>query len=164
MLGSALSSVAATTKAALSDIIPSEKRKTFVDLVSGLAKQAKPAPLPADLAFPFGPPGFEQTDAEERASSAAAAGRSGQAAKVVSDRDTLARIAPVITPSGTFMLPGGEPVLVFGSKKVKTGTHFTVTVSGQDYDLELVRIDRTTYTLRLNREEITRPITKGKSP
>ena len=59
---------------------------------------------------------------------------------------------------------GGETVLVFGSRKVRIGTHLTVSVGGQDYDLELVRIDRTTYTLRLNREEITRPITKGKSP
>jgi hypothetical protein len=53
--------------------------------------------------------------------------------------------------------------LNFGKSSVKVGTHFSVTLNGQEYDLELASIDRTTFTLRLNREEITRPIKPGKS-
>jgi hypothetical protein len=157
---------AATPKVVPSDIAAPEKRRTSVEMAASLAKPAKPLPLPDGLTSPFSPPGFELTDAEERAASAAAAGKAapGGPPKVTSDRETLARIAPQVTPNGTLQLPGGETVLVFGSKKVRVGTHLTVTFGNQEYDLELVRIDRTTYTLRLNREEITRPITKGKSP
>ena len=55
-------------------------------------------------------------------------------------------------------------MLMFGKRFVKTGSHFTVTYKGTDYDLELTEIDGTNYTLRYNREEITRPIQTGKSP
>ncbi|RFC46126.1 MAG: hypothetical protein DUW69_001742, partial [Verrucomicrobia bacterium] len=33
-----------------------------------------------------------------------------------------------------------------------------------DYNLELVSFDRTNFTLRLNKEEITRAIKPGKNP
>jgi hypothetical protein len=166
LLAGSSSAQAATPKIVPSDIASPEKRRGAVDLAAGMAKPVKTVVLPADLANPFSPPGFELTDAEERAAANAANNRSGQTGqpKMVTDRETLARIAPQIAPSGTLMLPGGEAVLVFGSKKVKVGDTLTVTVGNQDYVLALVRIDRTTYTLRLNREEITRPITKGKSP
>ena len=53
---------------------------------------------------------------------------------------------------------GGSPRLVMGSKRFEVGTRFTVTYNNEDYELELVRIDRTTFTLRYRGEEITRPI------
>jgi hypothetical protein len=168
VLASGSTVYAATPRVVPSDIAAPEKRRVSVELAAGLAQPAKSAPVGADLVNPFSPPGFELTDAEERAAAAAAnvkTGQPGQAGpRVATDRETLARIAPQVSPNGTLVLPGGETVLVFGSKKLRVGTHLTVTFNNQDYDLELVRIDRTTYTLRLNREEITRPITKGKSP
>jgi hypothetical protein len=45
-----------------------------------------------------------------------------------------------------------------GSKRFEVGTRFTVTYNNQDYELELVAIDRTTFTLRYRGEQLTRPI------
>ena len=64
-------------------------------------------------------------------------------------------------PSGTLILDG-EPLLIFGRKRLRIGDRFTVTYEKQDYELVLVAIERTTFTLRLNQEEITRPIKPGK--
>jgi hypothetical protein len=55
-------------------------------------------------------------------------------------------------------------MLMFGKRFVKTGSHFTVTYKGMDYDLELTQIDGTNFTLRYKSDEITRPIQPGKSP
>ena len=66
-------------------------------------------------------------------------------------------IAASLKPSGYFIL-GGEPTLVFGQKRVKAGGTLTITFEGNEYVLEITSIDRTNFTLRLNREEFTRPI------
>lgn len=152
----------------VSDIAPAEKRRESVDLALRLAKVTPPAPLPAKLAQPFAPAGFNQPDADERAAAQAAI-KSGAikgapgAPPPPTARETLAAIAARISPSGTIFV-GDSPMLLFGKKFVKVGAHLTVTYKGADYDLELVAIDRTTFTLRLNNEEINRPIQPGKSP
>jgi len=53
-------------------------------------------------------------------------------------------------------------MLMFGKRFVRTGSRFTVTYKGADYDLELTDIDGTNFTLRYNREEITRPVKTSK--
>jgi hypothetical protein len=76
-----------------------------------------------------------------------------------SPRDLLQAIAtsPSLKPSGYFVL-GGQPTLVFGQKRVKAGSFLTITFEGTEYALEIVSIERPNFTLRLNREEFTRPI------
>lgn len=74
-----------------------------------------------------------------------------------SDRDLLEAIATSIQPSGYFIL-GGEATLVFGQKRVKAGSTLTINFEGTEYTLEITALDRTNFTLRLNREEFTRPI------
>ncbi len=76
-----------------------------------------------------------------------------------SAHDLLQAIAtsPSLKPSGFFVL-GGQPTLVFGQKRVKAGSFLTITFEGAEYALEIVSIDRPNFTLRLNREEFTRPI------
>jgi len=76
-----------------------------------------------------------------------------------STRDLLQTIAtsPSLKPSGFFVL-GGEPTLVFGQKRVKAGGFLTINFEGSEYTLEIVSISRPNFTLRLNREEFTRPI------
>ena len=73
--------------------------------------------------------------------------------------DLLQAIAtsPSLKPSGYFVL-GGVPTLVFGQKRVKAGNFLTITFEGTEYAIEIVSIDRPNFTLRLNREEFTRPI------
>jgi hypothetical protein len=153
-----------------SELAAPEKRRATVDKAVVLAKQTVAAPLPAELQQPFAPPGFDLTDAEEAAAAAAAArmanaGNPGapSAPPPPTDHELLESIVSKISPSGTIFL-GGKPMLMFGKRFVKTGSHFTVTYKGTDYDLELTEIDGTNYTLRYNREEITRPIQPGKSP
>jgi hypothetical protein len=73
-----------------------------------------------------------------------------------SNHSLLQTIAASLKPSGFFIL-GGEPTLVFGQKRVKAGGLLTITFEGTEYTLEITAIDRTNFTLRLNREEFTRP-------
>lgn len=157
-----LAAPAASAKA-VSDIATSETRRETVELALGLARTPPLPRLPAKLAQPFAPPGFDQPDADEKAAAQAATKGASGAPPSVSSRETLAAIAAKISPSGTISV-GESPMLLFGKKFVKVGAHLTVTYKGSDYDLELVAIDRTTFTLRLNHDEITRPIQPGKSP
>jgi len=151
-----------------SDLLPPAKRRPVVEMAQRLAQQPTPPPLPAELNLPFNPAAFGQPDPEElralaaaKAAAAASTTAAAVAAKPSTDRDFLSLIAARIMPSGTLIL-GGEPLLIFGKKRLRLGDHLTVTYENQDYDLELIAIDRTTFTLRLNHEEITRPIKPGK--
>jgi hypothetical protein len=153
-----------------SELASPDKRKVSVEKAASLAKEAAVDALAPETPNPFAPPGFELTDAEEAAAAAAAARQaaatSGGTSGVVmalSDRQILEAIVSKIVPSGSINL-GGKPLLLFGKKFVRTGSHFTVTYKGSDYDLELTDIDASTFTLRYNHEEITRPIKPGKSP
>ena len=150
-----------------SEIAPPEKRKASVEKAAAMAKQKAVPPLPASLSQPFAPPGFDLTDAEEAAAAAAAArlanAQNPSAPPPPSDHQLLEEIVSKVKPSGTVYV-GDKPLLVFGKRYVKTGTHFTVTYKGTDYDLELTQIDGTNFTLRYKSDEITRPIKSGKSP
>jgi hypothetical protein len=164
----------------VSDLVTPEKRRTTVELALRLTRPPEPVALPAEIAQPFNPPGFDQPDPGEiRAAAqsprvnsagnlpggAAVPGAPAQADGPKGDREILENIAAKILPTGTIIPTNGDPLLTFGRKNVKLGSHFTVTNSanGQDYELELVAVDRTTFTLRYRNEEITRPIKSGKS-
>jgi len=149
--------------AARSDVPPAARRSAILELATRFAEAPAVAPLAPDLVQPFNPVAFGQPDPEElraiaaaRAAAAAAVGQSqGKPAGV------LERIVERITPSGTLHL-GGEQYLIFGQKRLRVGDLLTVTFEGQDYTLELVAIDRVTFTLRHEREQITRRIQPGK--
>ena len=79
------------------------------------------------------------------------------AASPRTEREILQAIATSLKPTGNFMM-GGEHTLVFGQKRVKAGGVLTITFEGTEYTLEIAAIERTSFTLRLNREEFTRPI------
>ena len=72
-------------------------------------------------------------------------------------RNLIQVIGESLKPSGYFVI-NGEPTLVFGQKRVKAGGLLTITFEGSEYTVEIVSIDRPNFTLRLNREEFTRPI------
>lgn len=151
--------------APLSDISSPDTRRTSVELAQRLAKPSLPEALPSNLVQPFNPIAFSQPDAEELraiAAARAAAAASAAESKPSTDRELLQLIAERITPSGTLIL-GGEPMLIFGQKRLRVGDRLTVTYDGQDYDIELTAIDRIAFTIRLNHDEITRQIKPGKS-
>lgn len=149
---------AAPKKGAESDIATIEARKGVVEMAQGLAKQEQPAPLADDLPVPFNPRGFNAVVHE---APRPPEGQVGPIVRRSGDREVLEAIASRVLPSGTFSL-GGERYLQFSKKRLKVGDKLTVTHEGADYTLELTAIDATNFTLRLNREEITRPIKPGK--
>ena len=149
---------AAPTTAAVpkSDLVPPDARARIVALAEQLASSQPLAALPADLPNPFAPVGFDLVTPSETTRSATA-GAAAAPVQPTSDSDILALLASRIVPSGTLVF-NGQPMLSFGDKRVRVGDHLTVTYNGKDYDLEISAITRTTFTLRLNGAEITRPI------
>jgi hypothetical protein len=159
----ALAMAAAEARAARADVPPVAQRATIVEKAARFAEAPVVEPLASDLVNPFNPEAFGQPDPEElraiEAARAAAAAAAGQAP--VRTTGVLERIAERISPSGTLEL-NGQPYLIFGQKRLRVGDLLTVTFEGRDYTLELVAIDRVTFTLRHEREQITRPIQPGK--
>lgn len=143
-----------------SDLASVETRKVAVDLAATLAKIDTPEGLVGtSLPRPFSPPGFglNARPAGETPTTAATP------VKSFGDREILVALAAKVMPGGTFSL-GSEALLSFGKKNLRAGDRLTVSYEGQDYSLILVGFDRTNFTLRLNKEEITRPIKPGKNP
>ena len=140
-----------------SDLAPADVRKKSVDLAAKLAKSDTPEVLAeADLPRPFNPPGFG-VDARPVVETP------GVPMKAFGDRELLAALAQKIQPKGALTL-GSTQLLIFGKKNLRPGDRITVNYEGQDYNLELVSFDRNNFTLRLNHEEITRPIKPEKKP
>ena len=140
-----------------SDLPPPQVRQTTVTRAERLAQRTALPPLPADLVSPFNPPGFDKPDRVEPPPAPVASSGPVPPAPPPGARETLEKLAGQITPSGTIQLRGA-PRLVIGNKPFEVGTRFTATYNNEDYELELVAIDRTTFTLRYRGEEITRPI------
>lgn len=153
------------SKPATSDLVAPAKRQETVDKAIRLTRQPTTVPVPAKFPSPFSPVNFEQPDPEEQKANAAAGIRTAgqtpagpaQPAGPVGDRELLEVIAARIQPTGSVTVRA-KPLLTFPGKTVGVGQSFLVTYNGQDYELELVGIERTTFTLRLRGEEITRPI------
>jgi hypothetical protein len=72
-----------------------------------------------------------------------------------SDLEVLRSVAPEIKPTGT-MLIGDEPYLLIGGRRLKVGDQITVTFEGVVYQVGLSSIERNSYTLRLNDQELQR--------
>ena len=154
-----------------SDLVPPQKRQSTLETAEGLARRKAPTPMPADLPSPFNPVDFDKPDPSEApvaprpttGPSGGGGATTGGAPAVVqpaapaTDRQTLETLAAQITPSGMIQMRSG-PRLIFANKPFEIGTRFTASFNNQDYELELVAIDRTTFTLRYRGEEITRPI------
>jgi len=140
------------------DIPPPQTRQAAVTQAERLAEKRTAEPLGADLPSPFNPRDFDRPEVDPSLNPVAGpTGDKPPAVRVLSVRETLQALAAQITPSGVMLLRG-TPRLVIGNKPFEVGTRFTATYNNQDYELELVAIDRTTFTLRYRGEEITRPI------
>lgn len=135
-----------------SDIPPPQKRTVTLELARSFLT-AKPIDISAEEVArkdPFNPrqPSSEISPPEE----AAVVKTVGMA-----DRDILTNLAKSVTPSGTMQL-GDTPILLFGQKKLKVGDSIPIVFQGTTYEVYIGGIERTSFTLRLNKEEIIRPI------
>ena len=168
-----------------SEILNPSLRQATVDLAVRLTLAPTAEVPPTDLKSPFNPPEFQRLTPEEMKLSAARAqmaGPTSPAAPVpaaapapagtaagsfapgavksapASDREILEQVAARIPSSGVILF-GAKSLLVVGGKRYAVGSRFNVTLAGQDYEVELVAIDRLTFTLRYRGEQYARPIT-----
>lgn len=144
---------------ASAQVVPANKRAASLEAAQNLIA-ARDTALPANLADPFHPAGFGNSPVTPNVQPGG--GETPTTEPVVrsgprTDRELIAAIAAAIKPSGNFVI-GGQPTLVFGQKRVKAGDPLTINFEGTEYTLTITAIDRTSFTLRLNREEYTRPI------
>jgi hypothetical protein len=169
-LGCGLGALAATRAAAAaapkSDLVSPQRRLQTVETAARLTKAPPPFQIPADLPQPFNPAGFDAPDPEEARANAAAGIKPPAGAQPVAapagpttDRDLLEAMAPRIQPTGSLVVEGRAPILTFpGAKRARVGDVLQVQFNEKEYDIEIVGIDRTNFTLRYRGEELTRPI------
>jgi len=135
---------------------PPKREATLEQAAQLLAPRENPAAkLPTDLVDPFNPPGFGATHPVGKP------GEKGHTA--TSDREILENIAAQIRPSGMLMF-NDNPLLLFREKKLKVGDTLTISFEGTDYVVVITDIEKTSFKIRFNREEVTRPIKPGKAP
>jgi hypothetical protein len=144
-----------------SDLLPVQRRAASVDLAARIVEPRSAPALPATLNNPFAPEGFDLPDGAEAGGPGSGPGAARAAVRTL--RDTLEVIAANITPTGTISRRG-EPILLFGSKQVRVGEELTVTYEGTTYVLTVTAIQSTNFTVRLNNDELTRPIKPGAKP
>ncbi len=158
ILGSLILLAGATSAAFGDTVLSPASRQQALERAKAFVAPREVTPVTVD---PFYPAAFtEAVAAMGRVNAPVQAPTTGPAPAPTgprSDRDQLQAIAASLKPSGYIVL-GGQPSLSFGQKRVKAGGILTITFEGNQYTLEVVNIDRTTFTLRLNREEFTRTI------
>ena len=148
--------------AAEATVLNPAKRHAGLERGKALVATREVVPLSVD---PFHPQAFAEAVAGAGRVSAGTNPTTGTGGETVNPaptgprtgRDLLQAIAQGLKPSGYIVL-GGIPSISFGQKRVKAGGVLTITFEGNQYTLEVVSIDRTNFTLRLNREEFTRTI------
>jgi len=133
----------AATVVAKSDLATPEQRHKSIDQALALVQPVAPASLPTELKNPF------VLSRDTKAN--------GATKQLAGDRQVLEAVAPHIVPSGVVQV-GDTPMLLLSEKKLKVGDYLTITFEGTEYMVELSAISHSSFTLRLNKEEITQPI------
>ncbi|MFT3868196.1 MAG: hypothetical protein QM715_06815 [Nibricoccus sp.] len=135
--------------AAPADVQAPKKREQIVEQAAQLAKTASPeaALPPENLRNPFIAAPVEEITA-----------------RPTSDKDLLLVLAEQIQPLGAMGVPGNMMLTRKGQKPVKVNDKLTLSFDGASYEVEVTSIDNTTFSLRYNQTEITRPIKSGKTP
>lgn len=139
-----------------SDLVSPEARQGVLDLANRLSHPSEPAPLSANLKNPF------DFDKSEPDPTPAPNGGPAQASQSKGAREILETLAPLLKPTGTVIMTGRPAILTFSRTTVKVGQKLTINFEGTDYELELVAVTSTSFTLRYKDEETTRPIKTGK--
>lgn len=159
--GLLLFAVEAHAQRGRADILPPQRREATVANGQKYAHRQALPPLPDTTPNPFNPVDFGLPDPESLPppppKNAPAAGAAAAAPGPAGDREILETLAMRLNPSGTFVL-GDRSMIIIDRNRFEVGTKFIVTYDERDYELELVAIDRTTFTLRYRGEEITRSI------
>jgi len=160
VVGAALLLLGSVAMAAEGTVVNPLNRQAALERGKALVATREITPITVN---PFHPPAFAETVAGIGRMSGTTPPVSGGETTTQAptgprtERDLLQAIAKDLKPSGYIVL-GGIPSISFGQKRVKAGGVLTITFEGSQYTLEVTHIDRTNFTLRLNREEFTRTI------
>ena len=149
------------THAQRSDILPPQRRVEVVDQAGLLVEPPAQAELDLSLNNPFYP-----NSRKPQLAPPVAPTTSNEAPVTVAPAsvyELLETIAPQINPTGAMSL-GGNPLLLFGQKKIQVGDELPIIYDGERYTLIISRIESTSFTLRLGAAQVTRPIKSNPSP
>jgi hypothetical protein len=80
-----------------------------------------------------------------------------------SDQEFINTLAAQLSPTGALQM-GGQAFLLFGEKKVKVGEFIPINFDNETYEVELLDLTRTAFTVRLNNVQTTRSIKPAKTP
>ena len=163
-----LLSLAAATAAEVAPVIAPAKRNEGLERAR-TALAPRDASAPVDLKDPFYSESFSgalpvpvagASEGGANAGPSSGAPAAMPATRPVGPRspaDLVEAIAGALRPSGMLVLRG-EPVLIFGQKRVKAGDALTITFEGAEHAVVVTAIQPPNFTLRLNQAEFTRPI------
>jgi hypothetical protein len=127
------------------------KRTQLVERAGILSKSLEPGKVDTALKNPFSLQNLLAAEVAPVVSTPPKANRPA------SDRDFLALLASQLSPTGTFIL-NGEPIILFGQKRMKVGDRVPLSFDNAVYELEIAGISQTSFTVRFNSEELTRQI------
>ncbi|MCC5022900.1 MAG: hypothetical protein J6386_08940 [Candidatus Synoicihabitans palmerolidicus] len=137
------------------NVFSPKRRMPTVEKAVAFSARVLPEPLTEDLNNPFFPnrPEPEVAPVESDQTETPVAAPRGPR----DNFELLETIAPEINPSGTMML-GGQPLLLFGQKKIRVGGELPIIYAGNRYTLVISAIESSFFTLRLGEAEYPRPI------
>lgn len=138
------------------DILPPLRRQEVVDQAKLIITPPAQPELNAELNSPFFPNSLKPK-AEEPLAPLPDIGTPVVTAAPASVYELLGEIAPQINPTGAITL-NGQPLLLFGQKRVRIGDELPIIYDGERYTLLISRIESSNFTLRLGAAEVTRPI------
>ena len=154
-------SAAVVGRAADTDVVSPVKRQEVLDHAKKLLAPRDIRPAAAD---PFHPEAFDEAlAAMGRVPGSTTTPASGTEATVTkptgprNEHDLLMAMSAALKAPNVIVL-NGQPVLLFGQKRVKAGGTLNINFEGSEYTVEITAINPPNFTLRLNREEFTRPI------
>lgn len=134
------------------DLPPPAQRAEQVAAAERLAVRSRPVPARSAAPSPFAPAGFDAAEVGETQRATP-----GAPEKPRGDRETLELLASQLSPSGVIVLRG-SPLLILSNRQHPAGTRFTIALQGQEHELLLTEVTRTSYTVRYREEETTRTI------
>jgi hypothetical protein len=133
-----------------------QKRQAIVSTAKALAGRDKGKAIVAMPVHPFLTTKRKEGDAEKPESVQAPVQSANPAVPLPpTPREILEQIAAKLTPSGTMVI-GDEPRLVINKSMLTVGSHLTVSLMQQEYDVEISAITLTTFTLKMGAVEVTR--------
>ena len=137
----------------VSDLATSQTRQATVQVAKELSGVPVVAPISGDVPNPFNPPGYSLPETIPAHTAPAA-----RTAPVIrSDREILDILLRRFPASGA-MTWGGRVLLVAGDKRYEAGQTLLLSYDGRDFEVELVAVTATSFTLRYRGAEISRSI------